>query len=78
MTTMSDLVRTIITPLVEHPEDIQISETSDGSVLTVEVRVAPDDMGRVIGKGGRVINAVRTVVKAAATKQNIKVFVEVI
>lgn len=75
---MTDLVRTIITPLVEHPEEIQVSETSDGSVITVEVRVAPDDMGRVIGKGGRVINAVRTVVKAAATKRNIKVFVEVL
>ncbi|NMB03881.1 MAG: KH domain-containing protein [Tissierellia bacterium] len=75
---MTDLVRTIITPLVEHPEEIQVSETSDGTVITVEVRVAPDDMGRVIGKGGRVINAVRTVVKAAATKRNIKVFVEVL
>lgn len=78
MNTMSELVKTIITPLVEHPQDIQITETSDGSVLTVEVRVAPDDMGRVIGKGGRVINAVRTVVKAAATKANVKVFVEVV
>lgn len=78
MISMTDLVRTIITPLVEHPEEIQVSETSDGSVITVEVRVAPDDMGRVIGKGGRVINAVRTVVKAAATKRNIKVFVEVL
>ena len=76
MISMTDLVRTIITPLVEHPEEIQVSETSDGTVITVEVRVAPDDMGRVIGKGGRVINAVRTVVKAAATKRNIKVFVE--
>jgi predicted RNA-binding protein YlqC (UPF0109 family) len=78
MISMTDLVRTIITPLVEHPEEIQVSETSDGTVITVEVRVAPDDMGRVIGKGGRVINAVRTVVKAAATKRNIKVFVEVL
>lgn len=78
MTSMTDLVKTIITPLVEHPEQVQVSESSDGSVITVEVRVAPDDMGRVIGKGGRVINAVRTVVKAAATKQNIKVFVEVL
>ncbi len=78
MTSMTDLVTAIITPLVEHPEEIQVSETGDGSVITVEVRVAPDDMGRVIGKGGRVINAVRTVVKAAATKRNIKVFVEVV
>lgn len=78
MTSMSDLVKTIITPLVEFPDQIQVSETSDGSVITVEVRVAQEDMGRVIGKGGRVINSVRTVVKAAATKQNVKVFVEVI
>lgn len=78
MTTMSELVKTIIIPLVEHPEQVEISETSDNSIITVEVRVAPEDMGRVIGKGGRVINAVRTVVKAAATKQNIKVFVEVL
>lgn len=78
MTSMTDLVTAIITPLVEHPEEIRVTETGDGSVITVEVRVAPDDMGRVIGKGGRVINAVRTVVKAAATKRNIKVFVEVV
>lgn len=75
---MSELVKVIVLPLVEFPELVQVSETREGSVVTVELRVAPDDMGRIIGKGGRVINAIRTVVKAAATREDIKVFVEVV
>lgn len=75
---MSELVKVIVLPLVEYPELVQVSETREGSVVTVELRVAPDDMGRIIGKGGRVINAIRTVVKAAATREDIKVFVEVV
>ncbi|HHX04051.1 MAG TPA: KH domain-containing protein [Tissierellia bacterium] len=75
---MSELVRTVVLRLVDDPSQVQITEKVDGSVVTVEVRVAPDDMGRVIGKGGRVINAIRTLAKVAATKENVKVFVEVL
>jgi predicted RNA-binding protein YlqC (UPF0109 family) len=75
---MSELVRTVVLRLVEDPSQVQVTEKVDGSVVTVEVRVAPEDMGRVIGKGGRVINAIRTIAKVAATKENVKVFVEVV
>ena len=75
---MSELVRTIVLRLVEDPDQVHVTERTDGSVVTVEVRVAPEDMGRVIGKGGRVINAIRTLAKVAATKENVKVFVEVL
>ncbi len=75
---MSELVKSVVVRLVEDPSQVQITEKTEGSVVTVEVRVAPEDMGRVIGKGGRVINAIRTIAKVAATKENVKVFVEVL
>lgn len=75
---MGELVKSVVVRLVEDPSQVVVTEKTDGSVVTVEVRVASDDMGRVIGKGGRVINAIRTLAKVAATKENVKVFVEVL
>lgn len=75
---MKELVRTLVLPLVNQPEEVSIEEKINDGVVTVEIRVAQEDMGRVIGKGGRVINAIRTLTKASATRENIKVFVEVI
>lgn len=75
---IGDLVKSIVEPLVTYPELVNVTEITEDSVVTVEIRVAPDDMGRVIGKGGRVINSIRTVAKALATKKKVKVFVEVV
>ncbi len=75
---MSELVRSVVLRIVQFPEMVQVTETEKDGVITVEVRVAPDDMGRVIGRGGRVINAIRTIAKAGASKDNMKVFVEVL
>jgi predicted RNA-binding protein YlqC (UPF0109 family) len=63
---------------VDHPESVEVSEKQDGDQLLLELRVAEDDMGKVIGRQGRIAKALRTVVKAAATRENKKVTVEII
>lgn len=76
---MLALVEVIAKSLVENPEQVEVKETSnDGSAMTIELKVAPSDMGKVIGKQGRIAKALRTVVKAAAVKQNKKVTVEIV
>jgi predicted RNA-binding protein YlqC (UPF0109 family) len=74
---MVELVKYIAQSLVEKPEavDVRQSETEEG--IVVELRVDPDDMGKVIGKQGRIAKAIRTVVKAASAKGEKPVFVEI-
>ena len=74
---MVELVKYIAQSLVEKPEavDVRQSETEEG--IVVELRVDPDDMGKVIGKQGRIAKAIRTVVKAASAKDEKSVFVEI-
>lgn len=75
---MKPLVELLVKALVDEPEAVEVTEVSDRRSTLYEVRVAPDEMGKVIGKQGRIINAVRTVVKAGATKQNQRVSVELV
>lgn len=75
---MGELVKTIAKALVDKPEAVQVNEVEGAQSITVELRVDPDDMGKVIGKQGRIAKALRTVVKAAATKENKRVVVEII
>ena len=75
---MVELVEAIARSLVDYPENVSIRTTEDASGLTIELSVDPDDMGKVIGKQGRIAKAIRTVVKAAATKENKKVTVEIV
>ena len=75
---MTKLVEFIAKSLVEHPEKVQITEQQDGSEWVWTLQVAGDDMGKVIGKQGRIAKALRTVVKAAATKDNKKVVVDIV
>ena len=75
---MTKLVEFIAKSLVEHPEKVQITEQQDGSEWVLTLQVAGDDMGKVIGKQGRIAKALRTVVKAAATKDNKKVVVDIV
>jgi predicted RNA-binding protein YlqC (UPF0109 family) len=76
---MTALVATIAKSLVEHPEEVQVREISaEGSDIALELKVAASDMGKVIGKQGRIAKALRTVVKAAAIKQNKNVTVEIV
>ena len=60
-----------------HQEDVVINETTGESIVILEISVSPDDVGKVIGKEGRIANAIRTVVKAAAAKNDKKVTVEI-
>ena len=75
---MKEIVEVIATSFVDHPESVEVSEKQDGDQLLLELRVAEDDMGKVIGRQGRIAKALRTVVKAAATRENKKVTVEII
>lgn len=75
---MGELVKMIAMSLVDHPESVQVSEVDGAQSLIVELRVHADDMGKVIGKQGRIAKAIRTVVKAAATKTEKRVTVEII
>ena len=75
---MTKLVEAIAKSLVDSPEEVVVTETEGRQGTVIELRVAPDDMGKVIGKQGRIAKALRTVVKAAAIKENKKVTVEII
>lgn len=75
---MKELVEVIAKALVENPEEVVVTETVDGKSVLVELRVAPADMGKVIGRQGRIAKAIRSVVKAASSKGDKKVVVEII
>lgn len=75
---MGDLVEIIAKSLVDHPEEVSVTESQTDHSIMVELKVASDDMGKVIGKQGRIAKAIRTVVKAAAVKENKKVIVEIV
>lgn len=76
---MVKLIETIAKALVEHPEAVNVTETQvKGDSVVIELRVAESDMGKVIGRQGRIAKALRTVVKAAALKQDKKVVVEIV
>lgn len=76
---MVSLVEAIAKSLVDNPDAVEVKEASEsGGQVVIELKVAPDDMGKVIGKQGRIAKALRTVVKAAATKADKKVIVEIV
>ena len=74
---MKELVRVIAVSLVDHPDEIVVTEQETESSIILELHVAPDDMGKVIGKQGRIAKAIRTVVKAAASRDDKKVIVDI-
>ena len=75
---MKELVEIIAKSLVDNPEMVQINEITGEQSIILELKVAEGDMGKVIGKQGRIAKAIRTVVKAAAIKENKRVIVEII
>lgn len=75
---MKELVEVIAKALVDNPDEVVVTEKSDGKNITVELHVAPTDMGKVIGKQGRIAKAIRTVVKAASLGDKTKVDVDII
>ncbi len=75
---MKELLETIAKALVANPDAVEVKEVSGDQSIILELRVASEDMGKVIGKQGRIAKAIRTVVKAASIKENKRVVVEII
>lgn len=75
-TRFSDTVEYIVKALVDHPDQVEVREIEDTSSILLEVHVADGDMGRVIGRGGRVINAVRTLAQAMSSDDDMRILVE--
>lgn len=68
----------IVSFLVDHPDDVHIDESESGRSIVYELVVHPDDIGKVIGRGGRIAKALRTVVKAAALREDRNIIVEIV
>ena len=75
---MKELVEVIAKSLVDKPDEVNVTEREDAGTVVVELRVAQSDMGKVIGKQGRIAKALRTVVKAASSKETKKVIVDIV
>jgi predicted RNA-binding protein YlqC (UPF0109 family) len=75
---LKELVAFIAQHLVDHPDEVHVSEARQAGGIVLEVHVAPDDMGRVIGKGGKVANDIRALVRVAAGRQNKRATVEIV
>lgn len=75
---MGELVEFIAKALVDNPEQVSVNEVEGSQSVIIELKVAQEDMGKIIGKQGRIAKAIRTVVKAAAIKDNKRVVVEII
>ena len=74
---MKEVVEIIAKALVDHPEEVVVDEKQEDRMTLIELHVASDDMGKVIGKQGRIAKAIRTVAKAAGTRENKKVKVDI-
>lgn len=75
---MKDLLEYIVKHITDHPDDVVITLTEQDDVITVSLRVNPEDMGRVIGKEGKTINAIRSLAKVIAVKEKKKLNVSIV
>ncbi len=75
---LKNILETISKNIVDNPEEVVVKEKETGRSLILKLQVADEDMGKVIGKGGKVAKAIRTVMTAAATKENKKVLVDIV
>ncbi len=75
---MKDLVWYLAKQLVNHPDDVEVKETQGDTASVLELKVAKEDLGRVIGKQGRTAKSIRTILNAAASRTNRKVVLEII
>ena len=75
---MEEMLRILVKDLVDYPEKIEITSKNEDKITTLELRVDPSDMGKIIGRQGRIIKAVRTLMKAYATKENKRLNVEIV
>ena len=75
---MTDLIQYIAEQLVDRPEQVEVTEVEEGGGVVLELRVAPDDLGKVIGKQGRTARAMRTLLSAASTKSRRRASLEIL
>ena len=75
---MKELVEVIAKALVDHPDEVSVTEKEEGRTTVLELHVAEGDMGKVIGKQGRIAKAIRSVVKAAAAQEDQRVVVDIV
>ncbi len=75
---MKELVEVIARALVDNPDEVTVTETENEKAIVLQLSVAQSDMGKVIGKQGRIAKAIRSVVKAASSKEDKKVIVEIV
>ena len=75
---MKELVEVIAKSLVGAPDEVVVTEKTNGKTTVLELKVAPSDMGKVIGKQGRIAKAIRAVVKAAASREDKKIIVDIL
>jgi predicted RNA-binding protein YlqC (UPF0109 family) len=75
---MKELLENIARALVDYPDEVFVNEIQNEKSIILELKVSKDDMGKVIGKQGRIAKAIRTVVKAAAVKDNRRVVVDIV
>ena len=74
---MKEIVEVIAKALVDHPEEVVVTEKQDGKDIRIQLHVAPSDMGKVIGRQGRIAKAIRSVVKAASSREEYRVDVDI-
>jgi predicted RNA-binding protein YlqC (UPF0109 family) len=75
---MKDLIEYIAKSLVDHPDEVQVRESGGGPRVRIELSVSKDDMGRVIGKGGKVANSIRTLLRVAAEREGKQATLDVV
>ncbi|MBP8645816.1 MAG: KH domain-containing protein [Syntrophobacteraceae bacterium] len=75
---MKELVEFLVKSLVDHPEEVSLNQQEADDTLLMELKIAPDDLGKIIGKNGNTINAIRTVLQAAASSHKKRARLEVI
>lgn len=77
MTAMADLLTHVAKQLVDKPDEVKVTETLDGDFVKLHLAVAPDEVGKVIGRGGRIAKAIRAILKVMATRDGTKVNLEI-
>ena len=74
---MAELLAYLARQLVDEPEAVRVEEVEEGGVLVLRLRVAPDDVGKVIGRGGRIARALRTIARAGSLRENRRILLEI-
>jgi predicted RNA-binding protein YlqC (UPF0109 family) len=75
--TTREFVEFVARMLARYPDEVEVTETVDGNTVVYRVKLAPDDVGRIIGREGRIVRAIRSLLRAAAVRQGVRVALEI-